>query len=244
MGLSVTMDSNGSIETLAKSMKAAVLIPARKNSKRVPLKNRLKVDGEFMISMVANELVKLDVVSDVFLSTDDEVLANSLSNQLRILSRSENLTDDYSTVIDVVSYHQENELQEYDLIIQAFVHSISVTTKNYGEAITKLLESDSYRLMSVCRVPAPVEWTYSWKGSEFTPNYPGKELVRSQDLPASYFDAGQFYIYKKDWFIEKDILKIEPYELHILQTMDLDEPDDEESVIACYKTSKLLGIGR
>jgi CMP-N-acetylneuraminic acid synthetase len=65
-------------------------------------------------------------------------------------------------------------------------------------------------------------------------NYPGAELIRSQDLEENYYNTGQFYIYKKEWFSEKDLENKTGYIIDRFQGVDVDEEPDIDLLKQCY----------
>ena len=52
-------------------MKIAAIIPARKGSKRLPGKNRFKINNSYIINKVYENLAKSEYDIDLFISTDD-----------------------------------------------------------------------------------------------------------------------------------------------------------------------------
>lgn len=221
-------------------MKVAALIPARKGSKRLKNKNRTKIDGELLIYKVVKNLRKVLNKDDIFLTTDDEVLLKQLTGEVKILERGGKYSDDFSTLIELVNWHQENHLNEYDFIFLVLPHAVCTKPSDYKNALLKFIESEKCRLMTVSRLQSPVEWTYKVINEELVENFPGKMLERSQDLGHSLVNIGQFYIYKKEWFKKKDLNDLDWYEMDIFQSIDLDEPEDLERLKMSYKLYKTI----
>lgn len=219
-------------------MKLAAIIPARKGSKRIKNKNRIEIDGELLIYKVIKNLREFINQEDIFLTTDDQFLINQFSKEVTLLDREDKFTDDYSTLIDLVNWHQKNHLEEYDFIFLVLPHAVCTKSSNYIEALSKFKNSKKTRMMTVSRLQSPVEWTYKIENGELIENFPGRLLKRSQDLGQSYVNVGQFYLYKKDWFKKKDLSDLDWYEMDILQSIDLDEPEDIERLKLCYKLYK------
>ena len=68
--------------------------------------------------------------------------------------------------------------------------------------------------------------------------WPENELKRSQDLEPFYHDAGQFYCWKTDLYIEKQGLirdGIIPLILSELEVQDIDNEDDWEIAEIKYR---------
>ena len=97
-------------------------------------------------------------------------------------------------------------------------------------------------MLSISKLDGPVEWTFKIKGENIKPNFPAQRNERSQDLGISYIDAGQFYIYKKEWFNQEGSDEYDEHydwiELSHFQSNDLDEASDLEKLRINYKLSK------
>jgi pseudaminic acid cytidylyltransferase len=221
-------------------MKIAAIIPARKGSKRIKNKNRLLIEGKPMIGLVAEILEQAQIFEQVFLSTDDAVLKKEYQDTLTVLNRPKVLADDHSTAIDMLRYHQANELKHFDLICLIYAHAVNINYKDIVEAISTLKESPSNRLMSICKLPVPLEWTYKINKESLDPHFPNAELIRSQDLGSCYFDAGQFYLFKSTWFEKCELHPIAWHELNPLQSVDLDEPEDLEIMKLFYRMNNAI----
>ncbi len=221
-------------------MKIAAFIPARKNSKRIPFKNRLKIKNKLIINRVIKNLKSSEMIDKIFLSTDDSYFDDKIPNDVEIIKRNGNFTDDHSSVIELLSWHQENQLKEFDIIIQIFTHSILIDGATIKNAIKFSLSSEFNRIISIAELPVPVEWTYKIKNSKLKSIFPEGELIRSQDLGKSFYDAGQFYIYKKNWFLNKKNSKSQNgYLLPRFHGLDLDYEDDIKDLEFLYKLKEL-----
>lgn len=225
-------------------MKIAAIIPARKGSKRIPNKNHLDYMGDLFISKVIKNIRKSTYKIDIFISTDDEELME-LAKELKvnILYRNNLYCDDYSTVIDLIKWHYELDLQKYDFIYQTFCHSICIDSKTINDSISKISESSKKFLMSIAKLDGPVEWTFKLNNNSLQANFPNMQNIRSQDLSFSYIDAGQFYIYKREWFEDNEPNSYEFSDwiaVKSFQSNDLDEEEDIEKLIINYKLSKSI----
>ena len=225
-------------------MKIAAIIPARKGSKRVPKKNHLDFMGDHFISKVIKNIQQSSHNIDIFISTDDEALIDLVKDlKVNILHRDNLFSDDYSTVVDLIKWHYKNDLNEYDLIYQTFCHSICIDNKTIDRSLSKLTNSTKNFLMSIAKLDGPVEWTFKIDHGKLKPNFPNKQNIRSQELPASYIDAGQFYVYKSEWFENNESNSYELSDwitLKAFQSNDLDEEQDIEKLEINYKLSKSI----
>ena len=225
-------------------MKIAAIIPARKGSKRIPNKNQSQFMGDYFINKIIENINRTNYEIDIYISTDDEKLIELINKpEVKILKRENLFCDDYSSVIDLIKWHYENDLNQYDYIYQTFCHSICIDSATIEKSLKKIINSKKTFLMSIAKLDGPVEWTFKINGLDLDPNFPDKQNIRSQDLAFSYIDAGQFYIYKKDWFKgtqSNDYKLSEWIELKSFQSNDLDEKDDFEKLGINYEISKSI----
>lgn len=224
-------------------MKIAAIIPARKGSKRLPGKNRFKINNSYIINKVYENLAKSEYDIDLFISTDDSEFNRIIdSSKVKILERDPKFSDDFSTVVDLVKWHYKMQMQSYDLIIQTFCHSICIDSSTFDSAILKIMKSERSSLLTISRLSGPVEWTFKIYDDRIEPNFPNQRNSRSQDLGISYIDAGQFYIYKTKWFSKKGDdqydADCEWIEIPHFQSNDLDEEGDFEKLKDNYRLSK------
>ena len=224
-------------------MKIAAFIPTRKGSKRIPGKNRIDIDGDYLINKVIRNIKKSLPNIDIYISSDDEEFIELIEDKdVNFLKRESRFSDDFSTVTDLTKSHYEKDLQNYDLIIQAFCHSICVSGDNYSDALKKIMDSNKNSLITIARLDGPVEWTFKIINDKLVPNFPEKKSERSQDLGFSFIDAGQFYIYKKEWLKEENLdnynSESEWIELNYFQSNDLDEESDLSKLKINYEVAK------
>jgi CMP-N-acetylneuraminic acid synthetase len=220
-------------------MKIAAFIPARKNSKRILNKNRLKLGKNYCLQMVINNLQRAGIIDDIFISTDDTYLKDKISGAI-FLDRNNMFVDDNSTVIELLNYHQNKELLDYDLIILCYIHSICIDGATYKKAISNFKGSDKNRLMSVSNIATPLEWLLKEEGARIIPTHPGAEIIRSQDLTKAFYNTGQFYMYKSAWYDKKCLEDTDYYHLKRYQGVDLDEPEDLELLESFYRFNKSI----
>jgi CMP-N-acetylneuraminic acid synthetase len=215
-------------------MKIAAFIPARKNSKRIKHKNRLKINNQLCLQKVVNNIQRSRIADTIFISTDDEYFFSKIDG-VKFLERDSNFSDDFSTVIDLLSWHQHEHLMEYDFILHLYPHSICIDPDTIINAVNQFKKSKSLRMLSVAKLPSPIEWTFKLDNNMLISNYPGAELIRSQDLEENYYNTGQFYIYKKEWFSKKDLENKTGYIIDRFQGVDVDEEPDIDLLKQCYE---------
>jgi len=85
-------------------MKILVIIPARGGSKRLPGKNLMRLGDKPLISWTIDLSVKINEISEVLVSTDDESIAK-IARELKVTVpwlRPKDLATDTATSVDVV----------------------------------------------------------------------------------------------------------------------------------------------
>ena len=90
-----------------KKNKFLVVIPARKNSKRLKNKNILKINGKSLIQNTIDFALKLKNVEHILISTDIRNIKKHISIKNRVLIpwiRPKELSDDNSSTKDVLSH--------------------------------------------------------------------------------------------------------------------------------------------
>ena len=175
------------------------VIPARGGSKRIPGKNIREFHGKPMIAYSIETALATDIFDRVIVSTDDENIA-SIARRFGAetpFTRPDSLSDD-NTGTNAVVKHALDWLREQEQTVE-YVCCIYATApllraQDVKDGYHRLLASKKSFAFSVARFPAPIQRAFrivEAKGLEMI--WPEHAETRSQDLEASYFDAGQFY---------------------------------------------------
>ena len=228
-------------------MKRIAIIPARGGSKRIPRKNIKNFLGKPIISYSIDAALKSDLFDEVMVSTDDEeiaTIAKKFGANIPFL-RSEKNANDFATTFEVIEEVISNYKNSNSIFVEAcciyptapfttserlkFFHEQLTNSKfdcvfpvlKYGYPIQRALQLNDYNQL---RMISPEHLT-----------------TRSQDLEATYHDAGQFYWfnveklmnYKQLWTQNSGAFEIKEMEAH-----DIDSLDDWE--IAEFKYQHML----
>lgn len=183
--------------------KIHVLIPARKNSKRLKNKNTIKFKKNelFLWSVIAAKHSKL--VSTICVSTDN-VKIHKICKKKKIfyIKRPNQLSTDKSVVKDTIIHYLKNfEKEDRPEIIVLLQPTSPLRERNLiDKGVKKLLSSKkASALVELC----PLKLSYGklinnfWK-SNF------KEGARKQDISPLYIPSGRLFIYKvNDHFLKK-----------------------------------------
>ncbi|MBU1439193.1 MAG: pseudaminic acid cytidylyltransferase [Gammaproteobacteria bacterium] len=221
-------------------MKLAV-IPARGGSKRIPRKNIKLFNGKPMIAWSIEAALQSQIFDQVIVSTDDEeiaTIAKQFGAKVPFL-RPATLADDYTGTAVVVQHAinwvlQNQWQQEQDpLTIVACIYAtaplLSASVLNHAMAIWQQRPRLDF-IFSGCRFSFPIQRALyrDTDGAVFAVQ-PEAISKRSQDLPETFHDAGQFYLgTAESWLANRPVFSKSSYlyELPQYLVQDIDTIDD------------------
>ena len=184
-------------------MKIAV-IPARGGSKRIPRKNIKDFCGKPMI-VWSIEAAKASALFDhIFVSTDDNEIADLAKKHGAEVPfiRPPELSDDYVGTGDVVKHAAEwaiKNIGKPEFICTIYATAPFIKPTDIVKGLNLLVENNSQIAFTVTSFPFPIQRAIKInKNGRVEMFQPGNFMTRSQDLEASYHDAGQFYWAKTD----------------------------------------------
>ena len=214
-------------------MKVAI-IPARGGSKRIPRKNIKMFKGKPMIAWAIQAAKKSDLFDHVLVSSDDpEILEISREYGAETpFVRPKNISDDMTATVPVIA-HAVGECiasgwrVDYACCIYPGVPFLD--TNDLVKSFQLLLESGADFVYPVTEYAHPIQRAMRQMPSgqmEFIDN--NSELTRTQDLEATYHDAGQFYWGKIDAWVEHKKMHSDGLGLVIpnWRVVDIDNLDD------------------
>jgi len=223
------------------------IIPARGGSKRIPGKNTRVFAGKPLINYAIDAAKKADMFDKIMVSTDSPQIAEvSLKSGAEVpFLRPAELADDYTPTVPVLK-HAVNWLVSNSIQVESFCCIYSnpfVTADNLKKGYALLREKNANSVMPVATFPFPI-----FRGVKINESgrvefiFPEHALARSQDLPEAYHDAGQFYWWKGDFFIETEEIRqlhhLKQYPLIIPRygVQDIDTPEDWEVAEKLYQS--------
>ena len=189
-------------------MRNLAIIPARSGSKRIPQKNIKDFFGKPIIAYSIRTALESGLFESVMVSTDSETIAKiSRENGATVpFMRSDANSNDYATTFEVLEevlnkYGERHEKFDYACCIYPTAPLLTVETlhKAYDHMIKEKFDSvfpvlefgfPIWRALTIDPVKSKVD--FIWKENA---------VRRSQDLPKTFHDAGQFY-----WFDTKIML--------------------------------------
>lgn len=212
------------------------IIPARGGSKRIPRKNIREFCGKPMI-VWSIEAAKTAAVFDLItVSTDDpEIREIALAAGAEVpFERPLELADDQAGTLPVIRHAVQwfaahGQQVELACCIYATAPFLSPFHLKEGRTLLQTNPATDF-VFSATPFDFPIFRALKLdEGSGVSMFWPEHELSRSQDLPAAFHDAGQFYWGKAQAWLNKDrifsansrAVVIPP---HLVQ--DIDTPDD------------------
>ena len=219
------------------------VIPARSGSKRIPNKNIKYFCGKPILEYAIHSAIDSGVFTKIIVSTDHEDIAKIATKAgaevpfLRDPGLADDITNTDQVVVDAINQLSLNGSSYiYTACIYATTPMLSPVDIIDGLKILKAKESNF--LLAVSRLRFPVERTYR-VGSDgnLALNNPSAYFQRSQDLPISFTDSGQFYWGTQKGWMEIATKGVESpsfLELPWHKSLDLDTLEDWDMAEKIY----------
>ncbi len=212
------------------------VIPARGASKRIPRKNLRPFAGVPLVARTIATVLESGVADRVVVSTDDPEIADvsrAAGADVPFLRPAE-LADDHTPTIpvvaDAINRLAELDGREYDTTWVVYPTAALLRPADLVDAREAFGGSAAEVAMSVVESPGPIErvWRRGTgdRGRMVTPDH---ARTRTQDLPAAWFDAGQFYVGSTGFWLEAGHLdEAEPLLLPLprWRAVDIDTEED------------------
>ncbi len=214
-------------------MSHVAVITARGGSKRVPGKNIKDFCGKPILAYSIQAALDSGLYDEVMVSTDSEEIA-AIARQYGAavpFMRSAATADDYATTRDVlleVLAEYEKRGRTFDLLTCIYPTAPFVTARKLQEATALLEGSDAEGVQPVAVYSVPAQWAMKVADGRLYFRYPEYRNARSQDLEPSYYDPGQFYVFRTATYVQHapDEGGMLPYLLPETEVQDLDTPTD------------------
>ena len=224
------------------------IIPARGGSKRILKKNIKNFLGKPIISYSIEAAIKSGLFDRVIVSTDSNEIADvAIMYGAEVpFMRSANLSDDLTptapvleNVISLLECGGDN-ISEFCCI---YPTAPFVNTEYLKKGYKILKEKNCTTTFSVTTfdftIHRAIELDENGRVKMINPE---NEIVKSQDLPEAYHDAGQFYWFDKDKFMESPTLL--PYDCYPVPiprklVQDIDTLEDWEVAEYMFKVQDL-----
>ncbi|WP_061039814.1 cytidylyltransferase domain-containing protein [Vibrio coralliirubri] len=174
------------------------IIPARGGSKRLPRKNVLPLAGKPLIGWSIDAAKKSKYVDQVFVSTDDQEIADasSLFGVDVPELRPDHLASDTATTESVLTYTLEKFGRDVDIIVLLQPTSPLRTAQHIDEALDLFIEKQAFSVVSVTPCEHPPLWANTLPEDGTMGDFIRPEaLKRSQDCGDFYRFNGAIYIF-------------------------------------------------
>ena len=223
------------------------IIPARSGSKRIPGKNIKSFAGKPIISYSIAAAKNTGLFGRIIVSTDCKRIAEvaKYAGAEVPFIRPPELSDDNTTTAPVLK-HAINWLEangeRIDYFCCIYPTAPLIRWEDIKKAFNVLCEKKASEVFSVTTFDFCI-----FRGLKISEEghlemfWPENELVRSQDLPQAYHDAGQFYWFNKEAFNKNKRVWLPealPYLIPRYLVQDIDTPADWEDVEVMYEVCK------
>lgn len=224
-------------------MKAIAVIPARGGSKGLPGKNLRLVGGKSLVARAVRAARAARLVSQVFVSTDDEAIATAARKEgAEIIWRPAVISDDTATSESAL-LHALDHLKEVDGELPealAFVQCTSpfITPADIDGTLTVILEDRADSVFAA----APFHYFVWRRDEEQRPlgvNHSGLRQRRQDRLP-EYLEAGSVYAMRVDVFRREQNRFCGRQEFHLVAAERLFEIDDAADLARAQALAPLL----
>ena len=212
--------------------RVTVIIPARGGSQRIPRKNIRSFNGRPIIQWPIQAALSLSGSPRVVVSTDDPEIAEiaRVAGAEVPFTRPPELADAHAGTAPVIR-HAIEELDVPDTTIVACLYPTStLPAQLVQEGVEKAHHTDNRFVVAVGRHRSPLGRALHIVDDGLMALADSHNLlVRTQDLPVHYFDAGKFYGATAGVWKETSTMMARPFipfYLPAWASTDIDEPDD------------------
>ena len=175
---------------------------------------------------------KTDIFNKILVSTDDKTIAEVSQNFGADVAypRPDNISDDQSTVVEVVKYcieELEKSGEHFDFVVLLYATAPLMDENDLLNA-TKDLKNMDFK-MAVNEYAYPIQRALRLENKEIKMLEPQNFKKRSQDLERCFHDAAQFIIgTSKAWKTKIPMVDgiTKPYVIPKYRVQDIDNEDD------------------
>lgn len=211
------------------------IIPARKNSKRIPGKNIRDFLGRPIIEYAIETTIESGLFENegIIILTDNSNLDKYIEKyNIRVVARNPEFANDNSTLSETLfDVLDESKLQK-DEYFYPFPKEICLllpcavfTSPNDLIESHRLLEGRN-AVIPVVPYPHPIERAFYIDNKRLKMAAPEFQFTRTQDLATHYHDAGQFYWLDTGSFLKQKKIFMDNSAPYIMQAIDIDTEED------------------
>lgn len=212
-----------------KKPKTVALIPLRGGSKSIKLKNIKEINGKPLFYWALNEAEKCEIIDRVYVSTDSEIIKDSVQSfnlsKTEVINRSDEVSTDTASTESVMLEFANKVDFDYIVLIQAT--SPLIEEKYIREGLYKIFNGEADSIFSYV---IQKRFIWSKRDNSFVPlNYFPNNRHRRQDFEGFIVENGAFYITSKEALINSGCRisgKILGVEMPEETYYEIDEPTD------------------
>jgi pseudaminic acid cytidylyltransferase len=215
-------------------MKTYAILPARGGSKRIPRKNIKNFNGKPLIHWTLLNLISYDMFDEIIVTTDDQEIADLCKVfNIRVLgNRPANLSDDLTSILPVIKYVLNNDLNlvdSKDNVVCIYPSAVLLEKNDLMEAKELFMKIKDRFIIAATEYSHPIQRSFRInQDKDLILSDPKFSQHRTQDLESYYHDAGQFvWGDKKIWNSSNSILESSAaITIPNSRIQDIDTPDD------------------
>ncbi|MEW5922622.1 MAG: pseudaminic acid cytidylyltransferase [Candidatus Zixiibacteriota bacterium] len=215
-------------------MRNLAIIPARGGSKRIKDKNIKIFLGSPIITYTIKAALASNCFDEVMVSTDSSKIAEiAIAHGAKVpFMRSVENSNDHANTAQVVI----EVLNQYKKIGKSFEYGCClyptapfITIDKICASFARIKESGAPSVIPIVPFSYPVQRAIRISENGLAFVMPEFSQTRSQDLPKLYHDAGQFYWFQVDKFLQSQVLLMEgslEFMCEELEVQDIDTDVD------------------
>ncbi|NVO03008.1 MAG: pseudaminic acid cytidylyltransferase [Bacteroidetes bacterium] len=216
--------------------KVLAIIPARGGSKRIPQKNIKAFLGKPIISYSILTAIESNIFDEIMVSTDDNALAEiavEYGGSVPFM-RSEKNANDHAHIADVISEVLDCYKgigKEFDYFCVIFATAPFITAERLKQGFELMVKKGFDSVFPVLKYSYPIQRALKIEGEKLSMINPENYEKRSQDLPSSFHDSGQFYwMSVKEFNLQKTLFSKNAGAIILseMEVQDIDTPEDWE----------------
>jgi pseudaminic acid cytidylyltransferase len=224
------------------------IIPARGGSKRIPGKNTRMFFGKPVIQYAIETARNCGLFEEVMVSTDDSSIKDIALEAGAVVPfmRSTVNANDTATTIAVLlevleAYTNNGRSFEYGCCLYPVTPLTTVTQLQSG--FERMLSQSYDTVLPIVPFSFPIWRSLQREGNSINWTWPEHALARSQDMPVTYHDAGQWYWFQTEALMSKLALLTDNTGSILLDEMQAQDVDNETDWLMLEQKYLVLNNG-
>lgn len=207
-------------------MKVVAFVPIKLNSQRLPHKNILPLAGHPLCWHVANTLLGVKAIDEVYIYCSDDTVKGYLPSGVKVKKRDKRLDGDWVKGNEIY----RSFINEVDADIYVLAHTTSpfIKGESIEDALEQVLNQGYDSAFSAERIQ-----TFAWyQGKPI--NYDLSDVPRTQDMEPIWVETSAFFIFGKELFNKYNRrIGFHPFiqEVSGMEAVDIDERQDYEMAL-------------